>query len=77
MLAPVLTHFDAMQCITANEKTFLRAGKLGYDLSRKGYTLSAVDLLIAQTAIENGLSLMTRDEHFGVIAKHSILTLFD
>ena len=67
--------FDTIQCITVSEMTYLLAGKLGYGLARKGQTLSAVDLLIAQTAIENGLLLMTYDEHFTVIAKHSKLTL--
>ncbi len=68
--------FDAMQCVPITEKTYLSAGKLGYDVARKGYTLSAVDLLIAQTAIESGSSLMTYDEHFSVIAKHGPLKLF-
>jgi len=68
--------FDIMECIAVNESTYLRAGKLGYNLARKGHTLSAVDLLIAQTAIENSLSLITYDEHFSVIAKHSPLSLF-
>ena len=69
--------FDAMQLIATDETTYLRAGTLGYGLSRGGHTLSAVDLLIAQTAIENKLSLMTYDEHFRVIAKYSTLTLFE
>jgi predicted nucleic acid-binding protein len=68
--------FDIMQCITVNENTYVLAGRLGYDLARKGATLSTVDLLIAQTAIGNSLSLMTYDEHFRVIAKHSTLVLF-
>jgi predicted nucleic acid-binding protein len=67
--------FDAMQGIGINENTYRSAGKLGYDLARKGYTLSAVDLLIAQVAIENGLSLLTYDEHFSIIATHSPLVL--
>ncbi len=68
--------FDAMQHIPVAETTFLLAGKLGYGIARKGHTLSAVDLLIAQTAIENNLSLMTFDEHFVMISKHSSLTIF-
>lgn len=51
-------------------------GEVGKNSARKGHTLSTVDLLIAQTAIENSLSLMTHDEHFNAIAKHSPLTLF-
>jgi predicted nucleic acid-binding protein len=66
-----------MQSIPITETTYLRVGKLGYEIARGGYTLSAVDLLIAQTAIENGVSLMTYDEHFAVIADHSPLTLFE
>jgi predicted nucleic acid-binding protein len=67
--------FDTMPNIAINETTYLRAGKLGYDLARKGHTVSTVDLLIAQTVIENSLSLMTYDEHFSVIAKYSPLVL--
>lgn len=68
--------FDAMQCIPITETTYLSAGKLGYEVARKGHTLGAVDLLIAQTAIENGVSLMTYDEHFSIMAEHGALTLF-
>ena len=68
--------FYTMQCVAMNEMTYLRAGKLGYELARKGHTLSTVDLLIAQTAIENRLSLMTYAEHFSIMAKYSSLTLF-
>jgi len=67
--------FDSMQCIPVTEETYLRAGKLGYEVARKGHTLHTVDLLIAQTAIENRISLMTYDEHFVIIADHSPLTL--
>ena len=65
-----------MQCIAVNENTYLHAVKLGYDLARKGHTVSTVDLLIAQSAIENRLSLMSYDDHFSIIAKHSALALF-
>jgi len=67
--------FDTMERIPVSETTYLSAGRLGYETARKGYTLSAVDLLIAQAAIENGVSLMTYDEHFSVIARHSSLVL--
>ncbi len=67
--------FDAMHCIAANETTFVNAGTLGYKAARKGHTLSAVDHLVAQIAIENDLTPMTYDEHFRVIAKLSPLVL--
>ncbi len=68
--------FDVTQHAAAGESTFFKAGRLGYELARKGHTLSAVDLLIAQTAIENNLRLLTLDEHFRVIEKHGALDLF-
>jgi predicted nucleic acid-binding protein len=67
--------FDAMNCITVTDMTFLSAGRMGYELARKGYTLSTVDLLIAQVAIENDVSVMTHDEHFSTMARHSALKL--
>lgn len=34
------------------------------------------DLLIAQNAIQGGLSLMSRDKHFILISKHTSLSLY-
>ena len=67
--------FDTMHRMPVSETTFFSAGRLGYEIARKGHTLSAVDLLIAQTAIENDVVLMTYDEHFSIIAQHSVLAL--
>jgi len=67
--------FDAMQCIKEKEKTFFDAGKMGYGLARKGFTAGTVDLLIAQTAIENNVAILTRDRHFEEIAVHIELKL--
>jgi hypothetical protein len=68
--------FDTMTHVTADEATYMRAGRMGYELARKGHAMSTVDLLISQIAIENNLSLMTLDEHFDTIAKSSALQLF-
>jgi predicted nucleic acid-binding protein len=68
--------FDTMQHVASAETTYMRAGRMGYEIARKGHTMSAVDLLIAQTAIENKLSLMTFDEHFDIIAKNRELHLY-
>lgn len=68
--------FYTMEKIGEKERTYFSAGGIGYELARKGHTLGVVDLLIAQIAIENNIVLMTFDEHFKVIAKHSSLKLF-
>lgn len=66
---------DAMYRIAETDDTFIEAGRLGFDLARKGITAATVDLLIARTAIENGLALMTLDRHFEKVAAHSELRL--
>jgi len=65
--------FDIMQRISENDATFTSAGRMGYDLARKGVTASTVDLLIAQTAIENSMPLMTLDKHFDAMAAQTNL----
>ncbi len=67
--------FGTMERIEEEKNTHFNAGMMGYELARKGHTLSVVDLLIAQIAIENDVSLMTFDEHFKIIAKHGRLNL--
>lgn len=69
--------FDAMERIYEDEETHFKAGRMGFETARKGHTLSAVDLLIAQIAIENDLALITRDEHFKVIAKYNKMRLIN
>lgn len=68
--------FDTMEKIDERAGTYFKAGEMGYELAREGHTLGVVDLLISQIAIENNVALMTFDEHFKVISKHSGLRLF-
>lgn len=67
--------FDSMQFVPVKDATFIEAGKMGYDLARRGFTGNTVDLLIARTTIENSMSLMTLDKHFVKIAEHTDLYL--
>ena len=51
-------------------KSFEAAAKLYFNCRRKGVTVrSTIDLLIAQTAIENELFLLHHDKEFSNIAK--------
>lgn len=56
-----------------NPKTWIAAGELSANLRRKGKTLPFSDLLIAAVAIEHGLTLLTRDQHFKEIPGIKIL----
>jgi predicted nucleic acid-binding protein len=67
--------FETLNMVYQAPSTYVAAGKMGYDLARNGYTLSTVDLLIAQIAIENELSLLTLDRHFLTIGEYFPLKL--
>lgn len=68
--------FRLIRKVSEQETTHRDAGKMGYDLSRKGITIGTVDILIGQLAIENGLSLYTHDHHFSIIANAFPLRLY-
>lgn len=61
--------------VNPNPESYRLAGELGFPLAKTGTTLGVVDLLIAQVAIENGLKLLTLNNHFKIIQKHSRLDL--
>jgi predicted nucleic acid-binding protein len=61
--------FETIEIVDQLPSTYRDAGKMGYKLAREGHTLSVVDLLIAQLAIENELQLLSLDKHFPIIAE--------
>jgi len=69
--------FEVIEMVFPNPQSYILAGKMGYALARKGHTLSVVDLLIAQLAVENNLTLLTLDKHFKIIRKNFPLKLLD
>lgn len=59
-------------------ESVVRAGKLSFDLRRKGMAVtSTIDFLIAQTAIDNDLYLLHNDSDFDRIAQVSMLRTWD
>ncbi len=69
--------FEEMQAVDPTPATYFRAGELGHRLARKGCAMGTVDLLIAQLAMENDVSLFSLDQHFKTIAEHASLRLFE
>lgn len=58
-------------CIPDEASVYERAARMCFDLRRKGVTVrSTIDVLIALTAIDNGLYLLHDDNDFDAIALH-------
>lgn len=70
------TLFRSIECIEAQTGTHQEAGRLGYRLARKGFSIGTVDLLLSQLAIERDLWLYSQDQHFQMVAKHTPLKLY-
>lgn len=49
--------------------TWIKAGKLSFNLKKKGLTLNLMDCYIAVLAMEYGCSILTLDKHFKDIRK--------
>jgi predicted nucleic acid-binding protein len=47
-----------------SRETWQVAGRMSFDLRRRGMTTPLADLLIAAVALENDLEVYTRDPHF-------------
>ncbi len=73
-LKEVLSGFPVM---LATEQSHVEAARISNTCRAKGIALSAVDCLIAATAIEHGARLFTVDRDFFHLSKHIRLKLFE
>ncbi len=55
---------DAFTMIDQREGPWLAAGKLSYDMRKRGKSFHLTDCYIATIARENGCAVFTRDVHF-------------
>jgi predicted nucleic acid-binding protein len=61
--------------VDQGEHSWVNAGKLAYELRKKGKTVNLADCYIAVIAHEQGCALFTLDEHFKVIRTGISITL--
>lgn len=57
------------------EDTWRQAGRLSYELKRKGFVVNLIDCYIAQIALENDCKVFTKDIHFELVTKIAPLRL--
>lgn len=68
---------EAFNVIGEGGETWIKAGKLSYDLKKKGRTINLTDCYIAVMAQENKCAIMTLDKHFKEIQKYEGLRLIE
>ena len=66
---------DAFTIVGEGEKSWIDAGKLSFDLKKKGKTINLADCYISVIAKENRASILTLDRHFKDIQKEIGLEL--
>lgn len=55
---------EAFQVIDQSGETWLKAGRLAYDLKKKGRTVHLTDCYLAVLALENDCQVFTLNRHF-------------
>jgi predicted nucleic acid-binding protein len=61
----LLDKMTALHFFPADRRTWLDAAQLSFRLRRRGLATPLADLVIAQVALENGLTVYASDGHFG------------
>jgi len=68
---------EAFNVIDQREDTWIRTGRLSYNLKKKGKTVNLTDCYIAVIAQENDCHIFSFDEHFKDIKKGFDIQLMD
>ncbi len=64
--------FGALHYLDTTEEYWERAARLGFQLRRKGMTITTADLLIATIAAQTKSMLLHADKHFDYIANAGV-----
>jgi predicted nucleic acid-binding protein len=70
-------HLRFFNFVNPTNMDHIQAAKLRNDLAKKGITVASIDVLIAQIAISNNLTLATYDSDFVKISANSKLKILN
>lgn len=68
---------DAFHIVDQKEDTWLKAGRLSYDLKKKGKTINLLDCYIAAIAQEHECKIFTLNRHFKEIQSIADISLIE
>lgn len=71
----ILGFLEAFTIVGETDRTWLDAGKLSYNLKKKGKTINLADCYLAVIAKENKAAVLTLDKHFKDLQKDAGLEL--
>jgi predicted nucleic acid-binding protein len=74
-IGTIESFLGAFTIVDQGEHSWISAGKLAYQLRKKGKTVNLADCYIAVIAHEQGIAILTLDEHFKDISKAIAIAL--
>ena len=76
-LSVIAEFMGAFSIIDQTDQTWIKAGRLSYELRKKGKNINLTDCYIAVIAQENSCTLFTLDRHFKDIRPYTGIDLID
>jgi predicted nucleic acid-binding protein len=73
----IVDRFAALPLVVPDREDHIAAAALRNSCRKKGVQVGTIDALLAQLCIRHDLVLLTTDEDFGHIARHSELRLWE
>jgi predicted nucleic acid-binding protein len=74
--AQIVERFSALTILTPELQDHIEAAELRNRCRRSGIQIDTIDILLAQLCIRHDLMMLTLDQDFAYIAKHSPLKLW-
>ena len=76
-LSVIAEFMEAFTIIDQTDQTWVKSGRLSYELRKKGKSVNLTDCYIAVMAQENNCDVLTLDRHFKDIRPHLGIHLID
>lgn len=74
-LSRLQTALGAVRWVATSREVYERAGRIGFELRRRGVTVPVTDCVIAAAAESVGGRILTLDDHFAQISEVCTLTV--
>lgn len=73
---PILDRFSALPLLMPDRRDHIEAAELRNKCRRRGVQIGTIDAILAQLCIRHGLTMLTTDNDFRLMARHSDLKVW-